>query len=78
MKTDELKRITATLAKSLDSFKFQLSIFQTDTLISPIASEDKFVSAIADCFDVLSELIGTVEVENIKNKNFRRTKLTQS
>ena len=23
------------------------------------------------------ELIGTVEVENIKNKNFRRTKLTQ-
>ena len=78
MKTDELKRITATLAKSLDSFEIQLSIFQTDTLISPIAAEDKFVSAIADCFDVLSELIGTVEVENIKNKNFRRTKLTQS
>jgi hypothetical protein len=78
MKTDELKRITATLAKSLDSFEIQLGIFHTETLIEPIDAEDKFVSAIADCFDVLAELIGLAEVENIKNKDFRRPKLTQS
>ncbi len=68
MQTVELKLIVERLSKCSDDFSDQYEIFTKDTLIELQKQYDKFMLGISDCYDALGVLIGTAEVENIKNK----------
>lgn len=68
MQTAYLKLIVEALSKSADTFIDQYTIFKEDTLMELEDEYDKFIRGICDCYEALSVIIGTAEVENIKNR----------
>ena len=68
MQTVELKLISETLTKCIDDFSDQYDVFKEDTLIELPDEYDKFRHGLGECFEALGVVIGTAEVENIKNR----------
>lgn len=68
MQTVELKLIVEKLASCGDEFSYQYEVLKKDASIELQDEYDKFFCGLSDCFDVLGVVIGTAEVENIKNR----------
>lgn len=68
MQIVELKQIAETLSKCTDDFANQYDMFKEDTLIELPDEYDKFMHGLSECFEALGVVIGTTEVENIKNR----------
>lgn len=68
MQTVELKLIVEALAKNADNFASQYEVFKKDASRDLQDEYDKFMCGICDCYEALSIVIGTAEVENIKNR----------
>jgi hypothetical protein len=68
MQTVELKLIVEKLASCSDEFVNQYTIFKEDTLMELPEEYDRFIRGICDCYEALGVVIGTAEVENIKNR----------
>jgi hypothetical protein len=68
MQTVELKLIVETLSKCSDDFSDQYEVFKKDASIDLQDEYDKFMCGLCDCYEALGVVIGTAEVENIKNR----------
>lgn len=68
MQTVDLKLIVEKLASCSDEFVSQYTIFKEDTLMELPEEYDRFKRGICDCYEALGVIIGTAEVENIKNR----------
>lgn len=68
MQTVDLKLIVEKLASCSDEFVTQYTIFKEATLMELPDEYDKFMRGICDCYEALGIVIGTAEVENIKNR----------
>ena len=68
MQTVELKLIAEKLASCSDEFVSQYTIFKEDSLMEFPEEYDRFIRGIYDCYEALGVVIGTIEVENIKNR----------
>ena len=68
MQTEELKSIVEKLASCSDEFASQYEVFKKDASRDLQDEYDKFMCGICDCYEALSIVIGTAEVENIKNR----------
>lgn len=68
MQTVDLKLIVETLSKCEDSFSSQYEVFKKDASIELQDEYDKFMCGLCDCYEVLSIVIGTIEVSNIKKR----------
>lgn len=68
MQTVELKLIVETLSKCVEDFADQYDVFKENTLIELPDEYDKFMHGIGECYEALGVVIGTAEVENIKNR----------
>lgn len=68
MQTVELKLIVEALSKCAEDFGDQYDLFKEDTLIELPDEYDKFMHGLGECFEAIGVVIGTAEVENIKNR----------
>ena len=68
MQTVELKLIVEALSKCVEDFADQYDVFKEDTLIELPDEYDKFMHGLSECYEALGVVIGTAEVENIKNR----------
>lgn len=68
MQTVELKLIVEKLASCGDEFSDQYEVFKKDASRDLQNEYDKFFCGLSDCFEALGVVIGTAEVENIKNR----------
>lgn len=68
MQTVELKLIVEKLASCSDEFASQYTKFKEATLMELPDEYDKFMRSVCDCYEALGVIIGTAEVENIKNR----------
>lgn len=68
METVKLKLIVESLNKCVEDFSVQYEQFKEDTLIELPDDYDKFMHGLGECYEALGVVIGTAEVENIKNR----------
>lgn len=68
MQTADLKLIVETLSKCSDDFSDQYEVFKKNASIDLQGEYDKFMCGLCDCYEALSVIIGTAEVEKIRDK----------
>lgn len=68
MQTVDLKLIVEALSKCTDDFAKQYELFKDCTMMELPDEYDKFLHGIGECYEALGVVIGTTEVENIKNR----------